>query len=561
MMAFDIEHDEREESGAPVPMPFPAPTGRPGYPTLGRTLPHSLEAEEFLLSSCLLDGTEMVERCLEAKVTVDSFYDSKHGVVFAQLVDLYERRVPIDVAVVAEELKTARKLDQIGGYAFLAQVSSRVPTTVQAGYFIEKVREQALLRAFIRAGTGMVEDCYGFSGDLEQFVVERRGQLDAAFDGVAGGAALAEACRFDPAAPIVDSKVAYRLGEVIVSTAGNLTNIVSKAGAGKSGTLDAMLAAAMKDRDAEADCLGFTADNMEGLPLLHFDTEQSAADYQRLLHRSLRRSLQKEFPPWFASYHLTGKTPMEGREIVRGVIKRAARKWGGIFAILIDGWGDLVVDPNDTEECFPFVAEMHALAIRHNCSIIGVLHLNPGTEKSRGHLGSQLERKAESVLQLEKDDDTEVTAIFSTKKRGAPISRASGPRFAWDQGKAMHCTVGDWQARAAMAREEKKAAKAAANPGGFQARYSREEQVSFYPASTAKEEARGVVFRRAQELSHVSPATLDRLRREFLTEGWIAQTPGGNYRRTAEGDMWAARRPAPTPKAELPGMAEEEVDF
>jgi replicative DNA helicase len=137
---------------------------------VGRTLPHSLEAEEYLLSCCLLDGAEVVSRCLEARIAPQAFYDSKHGIIYERLLDLYNRQVPIDISVVAEELKTSRQLDQIGGYAFLAQVSSRIPTTAQAGYFIEKVREQALLREIIRSATGAVEDCYGFSGGIDEFV-------------------------------------------------------------------------------------------------------------------------------------------------------------------------------------------------------------------------------------------------------------------------------------------------------------------------------------------------------------------------------------------------------
>ena len=135
-----------------------------------RTLPHSLEAEEHLLSCCLLDGADVVSRCLEARIAPESFYEAKHGLVFACLLDLYNRQITIDVAVVAEELRTRRQLDQIGGYAFLVQVSSRIPTTAQAGYFIERVREQALLRAIIRSATGAVEDCYGFSGGIDEFV-------------------------------------------------------------------------------------------------------------------------------------------------------------------------------------------------------------------------------------------------------------------------------------------------------------------------------------------------------------------------------------------------------
>ncbi|MBL9186216.1 MAG: replicative DNA helicase [Opitutaceae bacterium] len=136
----------------------------------GRTLPHSLEAEEFLLACCLLDGADVVSRCLEARIRPESFYDSKHGLLYERLLDLYNRQVTIDVSVVAEELKTSRQLDQVGGYAYLAQLSGRIPTTAQATYFIEKVREQALLRDIIRSATGAVEACYGFSGGIDEFV-------------------------------------------------------------------------------------------------------------------------------------------------------------------------------------------------------------------------------------------------------------------------------------------------------------------------------------------------------------------------------------------------------
>ena len=111
---------------------------------VGRTMPHSLEAEEYLLSCCLLDGADVVSRCLEARIRLESFYDSKHGIVYERIVELYNRQAPIEISVVAEELKTSRQLDQIGGYAFLTQISGRIPTTAQATYFIAKVREQAL---------------------------------------------------------------------------------------------------------------------------------------------------------------------------------------------------------------------------------------------------------------------------------------------------------------------------------------------------------------------------------------------------------------------------------
>jgi replicative DNA helicase len=137
---------------------------------IGRTLPHSIEAEELLLSCCLLDGADVISRCLEARIRPESFYVPAHGIIYERLLELYNSQKPVDVSVVAEELKTARQLDAIGGYAFLARVSSRIPTTAQSGYFIEKVREQSLLRDIIRSSTSAAEECYNFSGGIDEFV-------------------------------------------------------------------------------------------------------------------------------------------------------------------------------------------------------------------------------------------------------------------------------------------------------------------------------------------------------------------------------------------------------
>ncbi|HOO93750.1 MAG TPA: hypothetical protein PKX94_09785, partial [Opitutales bacterium] len=68
----------------------------------------------------------------------------------------------------------------------------------------------------------------------------------------------------------------------------------------------------------------------------------------------------------------------------------------------------------------------------YETAIIGVVHQNQGSDntRTRGHLGAQLERKAETVLCMRRDDDA--TLIYTTKSRGSPISRDKGPRYRWD---------------------------------------------------------------------------------------------------------------------------------
>jgi hypothetical protein len=249
-----------------------------------------------------------------------------------------------------------------------------------------------------------------------------------------------EARRFDPARKPEALRAVYSLADVPICTPGNITAITAEAKAGKSALLGAMIAATMKTIPEEnsfslTDTLSVSSDNPHGLALVHVDTEQSPDDHWRLVTRALNRA-RVEAPGWLRSYCLTGMGATQTFAALKAILKRSAVDCGGVHSCLIDGVADLVQDVNDSAKTNPFVAELHDLAIRYDCPIVGVVHFNPGSEKSRGHLGSQLERKAESNLKLKKDG--EVTVVFSTKQRRAPILEATGPRFRWCQEAGMH---------------------------------------------------------------------------------------------------------------------------
>jgi hypothetical protein len=227
-----------------------------------------------------------------------------------------------------------------------------------------------------------------------------------------------------------------------IATAGNIISVYSQAKAGKSAVLSAMMASAFSE-DSLCDFLGFAAaPNTPGRALVHFDTEQSRYDADQLIRRALRRADITGPPPsWLRSYWLTDIELAQRRQLLRDELEAASKACGGIYCVLIDGVGDLVVDVNDITETQNFVIELHALAIRYDCPIVGVLHENPGgqTEKQRGHLGSQLERKAESNIRLVKDSDG-ITVIYTEKSRHANIPRSAGHRFKWSDEDAMHTT-------------------------------------------------------------------------------------------------------------------------
>ncbi|HTJ77706.1 MAG TPA: BT4734/BF3469 family protein [Rariglobus sp.] len=246
---------------------------------------------------------------------------------------------------------------------------------------------------------------------------------------------------FNPDLPPPPSRPIFMLGGVVISTPGNLTAITAQAKVGKSALVSSLTAAAMTPPDSDADCLTAQAFNQHGHAMIYFDTEQSPFDFWQAINRAHRRAkvpvAQK--PGWLRAYSIAGFPVRRMRMALRLKIEEASMECEGVFAVIIDGVADYVADVNDSAECNDFVAELHDLAIRHDCAIICVIHKNPGSEKVRGHLGSQIERKAESNLNLEKDG--EVTVISSSKQRGAPINKDTGPRFQWDDVQKMHVSV------------------------------------------------------------------------------------------------------------------------
>jgi hypothetical protein len=76
--------------------------------------------------------------------------------------------------------------------------------------------------------------------------------------------------------------------------------------------------------------------------------------------------------------------------------------------VVVDGISDLMYNTNDIEESDRIVGKLMALSTEYNCHILCVLHTNPDSDKARGHIGSTLQRKAETVLFVHKVGESSV---------------------------------------------------------------------------------------------------------------------------------------------------------
>jgi len=135
----------------------------------------------------------------------------------------------------------------------------------------------------------------------------------------------------------------------------------------------------------------------EGKCLLHFDTEQGKWHSQRVFRRVLDMANVQDVG-CYQTYALRTINYKTRIEFIEHILKENGDKNG---LVIIDGIADLVSDVNNLEESNLCVQKIMEWSAKFNCHIVTVIHSNYGSEKPTGHLGSFLEKKTETQIQLE----------------------------------------------------------------------------------------------------------------------------------------------------------------
>lgn len=137
-------------------------------PGLDRVPPSDVVAEQSVLGGMLLSKdaiADVVERIREA-----DFYRPAHQLVFGTALDLYGRGEPADAVTVAAALARNGDLNRIGGPGYLHTLVASVPTAANAGYYADIVREKAILRRLVEAGTRIAQLGYAAEGEVDAIV-------------------------------------------------------------------------------------------------------------------------------------------------------------------------------------------------------------------------------------------------------------------------------------------------------------------------------------------------------------------------------------------------------
>ena len=151
-----------------------APGERPTKPN-DRTPPQDMAAEQSVLGSMLISK----DACAEVSEVLrgTDYYRPAHETIHDAIIDLYGRSEPVDMITVAAELQRRGELERIGGAPYLHTLSANVPIAANAGYYAEIVREKAILRRLVDAGTRIVQIGYAGEGEVDDIVDQAQAEV------------------------------------------------------------------------------------------------------------------------------------------------------------------------------------------------------------------------------------------------------------------------------------------------------------------------------------------------------------------------------------------------
>lgn len=204
----------------------------------------------------------------------------------------------------------------------------------------------------------------------------------------------------------------------VIGTLGNFSASTGKAKSKKTFNVSAIVAAALTN----GECLGYSAEFPDDKrTVLYFDTEQSPYHCQKVIRRAIELAglPTDKHPDNLFFSQLRAQVPDTRLEI----IDRAIATTPNVGLVVIDGIRDLMFDINNATESSRLINKLMEWTDNNQIHIHTVLHLNKSDDNVRGHVGTELNNKAETVLQVSKSaTDDEVTEVSASCIRAMDFS-------------------------------------------------------------------------------------------------------------------------------------------
>jgi len=138
-------------------------------------LPQNIDVEASLLGSLLIDGDAFLK--ISDQISSEDFFDKRHAMIFAAMRALHDKRSPIDVLTLSEQLKNESRLELVGGASFLTELTNAVPTAAHLEQYAEIVADKAIRRRLIGASQGIVDVSFDENKSLQELIEEAETRL------------------------------------------------------------------------------------------------------------------------------------------------------------------------------------------------------------------------------------------------------------------------------------------------------------------------------------------------------------------------------------------------
>ena len=123
-----------------------------------RVLPHSVEAEQSVIGSMIMDRDAIMTA--SEVITSEDFYQSKYGVLFVAMLELYNEGKPVDLVTLQERLREKDVPPEISSLEFVRDLLDAVPTSANVRHYATIVQEKSMLRKLIKVNEDIANTCY-----------------------------------------------------------------------------------------------------------------------------------------------------------------------------------------------------------------------------------------------------------------------------------------------------------------------------------------------------------------------------------------------------------------
>lgn len=141
----------------------------------GRIPPQDIVAEKSLLGAIMLSNESLPDVLMILRP--GDFYEERHQIIYQSIIDLYDQHKPIDLLTLTADLRAKKKLKDVGGAAYLTEISNFVPAASHAKAYAEIIEKAAVRRRLIKAGTEIANKAYEDDAEVDNLVGKAEKEL------------------------------------------------------------------------------------------------------------------------------------------------------------------------------------------------------------------------------------------------------------------------------------------------------------------------------------------------------------------------------------------------